>query len=72
MDPTVVRELLDEILVDCGSVGSNLVPVDKEMPKSSVDYLLRAELKKKRLGNVSKRSFCDVDADMAGDGPQSV
>ena len=46
-----------------------MVPVDKEIPKSSVDYILRAELKEKRLGSVSKRSLCDVDADVAGKRP---
>ena len=73
VDSTVVLELLDESVVYRGSTGSNLVPLGKEMPKSSVDYILRAELKKKRLGSVSKRSLCDVDADVAGErSPKSV
>ena len=29
VDPTVVLELLDENLVDCGSTGSNVVAVDE-------------------------------------------
>ena len=48
-DPTVVLELLDESLVDRGSAGSNVVPLDKEMPKNCVDSILRSELKEKGL-----------------------
>ena len=55
VDPTVVLELLDEGLVDHGSAGSNVVPVDIEMPRSRVDYILRSGLKEKRIGSVSKR-----------------
>ena len=44
VDPTVALDLLDENLVDRGSAGSNVVPVDKEMPRSRVDYFLRSEL----------------------------
>ena len=69
VDPTVMLKLLDESLVDRGSVGSNVVPVDKEMLEKPVDYILRSELKEKRLGSVSKRPLCDVDADVEGERP---
>ena len=36
-----------------------------------MDNFLRAELKEKRLGSVSKRSLCDVDADVAGERPSN-
>ena len=49
VDPTVVFELLDENLVDQGSAGSNVVAVDKEMPRSCVDDILGSELQKKGL-----------------------
>ena len=39
------------------------------MPRSHVDDILRSELKEKKIGGVSKRSMCDVDADGAGEGP---
>ena len=39
VDPAVVLGLLDESLADRGSAGSNVVPVDKEMPRSGVDYI---------------------------------
>ena len=44
VDLTVVLELLDETLVDRGSTGSNVVAVDKELPRSRVDDILRSEL----------------------------
>ena len=69
VDPTVVLALLDESLVDPGSTRSNVVPVDKEMPKSCMDYNLRSELKEKRAGNMGKLPLCDVDADVAGERP---
>ena len=69
VDPTAVLEFLKENLVDRGSVGSNVVPVDIERPKNSVVDMLRAELNEKWLGSVSKRSLCDVDADVAGERP---
>ena len=65
VDPTVVLDLLDESSVDRDSTWSNMVPVDKEMPMSDVDYILRSELKEKRLGSVSKQPLCDADADVA-------
>ena len=39
LDPIVLLGLLYESLVDRGSAGSNVVPVDKEMPRSGVDYI---------------------------------
>ena len=69
VDPTVVLVLLDESLVDRGSAGSNVLPVDKEMPRSCVDYILRSELKEKSIGSVSNWPLCDVDADLAGERP---
>ena len=55
--------------MDRGSAVSNVVPVDWKMPRSRVDYILRSELKEKRLGSVSKRPLCGVDADVAGERP---
>ena len=67
--PTVVLELLVESVVGPGSTGSRVVLVDKEMPRIGVVYILRSELKEKKLGSVSKRPLCDVDADVAGECP---
>ena len=61
--------MLDENLVDCDGTGSNVVPVDKEMPRSHVDDILRSELQEKSIGSVSKRPLCDVDVDAAGERP---
>ena len=73
VDPIVVLELLVENLEDRGSTGSNMVPVDNEMPRSCVDDILRSELKKKWIGSVSKRPLCDVDVGAADERPlQSV
>ena len=69
VDPTVVFELLDENLVDRGSAGSNVVPVDRGMPISYVGDILRSELKEKRIGSVNKRSMFDVYANAAGERP---
>ena len=69
VDPTMVLELLDESLVDRGSAGSNVVPVDKEIPKICVDYILRSELRKKRFVSVSKRPLFDVGADVTRERP---
>ena len=55
VDPSVLLELLDDSLVERGDERSNVVSVDKEMHRSRVDYILCSELKKKRIGNVSKR-----------------
>ena len=63
--PIVVLELLDESLVERGSAGSDVVPIDKEMPRSRVDHILRSKVKEKKIGSVSKRRLCDVDADVA-------
>ena len=65
-----VLELLDESLVDRGSAGSNVVPVGKETPRCRLEHILRSELKEKRIGSVSKRPLCDMDADVA-DGQHS-
>ena len=67
--PSVVLELLDENLVDRGSMGRNVVPVDKELLRSCVGDILRSELKEKRFGGVSKRLLCDVGAGVAGKRP---
>ena len=69
VDPTVVLEFLDENLMDRGSTGRNVVPVDNEMPRSRVDDILRSELKEKRVGSVSKRPLSDVDAGVASERP---
>ena len=55
VDPTVVLELLDENWVDRGRTGSNVVPVDTELPRSHVDDISRSELKEKTIGRASKR-----------------
>ena len=60
---TVVLELLDEMFLDRGSAGSNMVPVDEELLKGRVDYFIRSELKETRISSVSKRPLFDVDAD---------
>ena len=39
------------------------------MPGSRVNYILRSELKQERLGNVSQRLLCDVNADVASELP---
>ena len=69
VDPTVALDLLDENLVDRGSAGSNVVPVDKGMPRSRLDYFLRSELKENRLGSGSKRPLCGDEADVACERP---
>ena len=46
--PTVMLELLDENLVNRGSAGRNVVPADKEMPRSRVDDILHFTLGDKR------------------------
>ena len=69
VDPTVVLGLLDDSLVDRGNTGSNVVPVDKEMPKSRVNYIRRSGLNEKRASSISKRLLCDVDAYVAGERP---
>ena len=69
VDPTVVLELLDKILVDRDNTGINVVPVDKEIPRSGVVYILCSRLKEKRLDRVSKRPLCDVDFDVAAERP---
>ena len=58
VDPTIVLELLDENLVDRGSTGSNVVPVDKEKPRNCGNDILRSDVKEKRVGCVSKWSLC--------------
>ena len=67
--PTVVIELLDENLVDRGSMRSNVVAVDEEMPKSRVDEILHSELQVKRIGSVSRRLLCDVDVGAVDERP---
>ena len=69
VDPTVVLKLLEENLVDRGSTGRNVVGVDKKMPKSSVDDILRSEFQEKRIGSVSKRPLCDMHVGAAGKRP---
>ena len=69
VDPTVALELLDKNLVDLDNVRGNVIPVDEELPKTSVDDILRAEVNEKRLGSVSKRSLCVVDADVVDERP---
>ena len=61
--------MLHEKLVDRGSTGSNAVAVDREMPRSRVEDILRSELGEKRIGSVSKRPLCDVDVGAAGERP---
>ena len=68
-DPTVVLELLDESLVDGGSAGSYVIPVDKELPWSRVDYVLRSELNGRRIVSGSQRPLCDVDGAVAYERP---
>ena len=41
VDHTVVLEMLDENLANCGSTGSDVVAVDEEMPRSWKDDILR-------------------------------
>ena len=69
VDPIVVLELLDEILVHRGSTVSNVVPVDEKLPRSHVDDILRSGLKEKRIGSVSKRPLCDVKVVAVGERP---
>ena len=49
VDPTVVLELLDDSLRERDNARSNVVPDDKEMPKSRVYYFLFSDLKKRGL-----------------------
>ena len=49
VDPNVVHELLDESLLERGKAKSNVVPGDKEIPRSRVDHILQLNLKEKRL-----------------------
>ena len=65
VDPAVVLELLDDILVDLGSTGSNVEAVDEEMPTNWVDGILRSELQEKKIDSVSNRPLCDVDVGAA-------
>ena len=69
VDPSMVFELLDESLDERGNARSNVVPDDKEITRSSVDQILRSELKEKRIGSVSKRPLWDVDADVVDGSP---
>ena len=69
VDPTVVLELLDENLANCGSTGRDVVAVDEEMPKSLMDDILRSGLQEKDIGSVSKRPLCDVDVGAADKRP---
>ena len=69
MDPTVVLEPLDGTLVDRGNTRSNVVAVDKEMPRSCVDDNLRSELQEKKIGSVIKQPLSDVDVGAAAERP---
>ena len=52
VDPTVVLELFVESLVERGSEGTNVVAVDKEMPRCREDDILRSELQEKGIGSL--------------------
>ena len=69
VDPAIVLELLHDNLVDHGSTGCDVVVVDKEMPRSREDDILRSELHEKGIDNVSKRPLCDMDVGAADERP---
>ena len=69
VDPTVVLELLDENLANCGSTGSDVVAVDEEMPRSWEEDILRSGLQEKEIGSVGKRPLYDVVVGTADERP---
>ena len=69
VDPDGVLDLLDATLMDRGNLGSGVVTVDDEFPRSRVDDILRSELGGKNIGRGSKRPLCDVDIGLADERP---
>ena len=69
VDPAGELELLDAKLMDCGNIGSGVVTVDDEIPRSRVDDILRSELREKNIGGGSKRPLRDVDIGVADERP---
>ena len=69
VDLAGVLELLDSNLVDRDNTGSGMVTVDREIPRSRVDDILRSELGGKKIGGGSKWLLCDVELGMADERP---
>ena len=69
VDPAVVLELLEDILVDRGNTGNNVVAVDEGMSRSRVDDVSPLEFQEKQSDSVSKRPLGDVDVSAVDERP---
>ena len=69
VDPAGVLELLDSNLVDRDNTGSGMVTVDREIPRSRVDDILRSELGGKKIGGGSRRPLCELELGVADERP---
>ena len=55
--------------MDRGNAGIGAVTVDREIPRSRVDDILRSELGGKKIGGGNKRPLCEADVSVADERP---